>query len=87
MVTFNRVAVVEEVIFPSGSDGKETACNVGDPCLTPGSGRSPGERNGNSLEKKWQYFCPGEKNGSILAWKIQWKEEPGRPQFMILQRV
>ena len=31
--------------FPAGSDGKESACNAGDPGLIPGSGRSPGERN------------------------------------------
>ena len=35
------------------SDGKESACNSGDPGSIPGSGRSPGERNGNPL----QYFC------------------------------
>ena len=29
--------------FPGGSDGKESACNVGDPASIPGSGRSPGE--------------------------------------------
>ena len=30
-----------------GSDGKESACSVGDPGSIPGSGRSPGEGNGN----------------------------------------
>ena len=30
-----------------GSDGKESVCNAGDPGLTPGSGRSPGEANGS----------------------------------------
>ena len=30
-------------------DGKESACNMGDPALIPGSGRSPGEGNGNPL--------------------------------------
>ena len=35
--------------FPAGSDGKESACNAGDPGLIPGSGRSPGEGNGNPL--------------------------------------
>ena len=40
--------------FPGGSDGKASACNVGDPGLIPGSGRSPGEGNGNPL----QYSCP-----------------------------
>ena len=29
--------------FPGGSDGKESACNAGDPVSIPGLGRSPGE--------------------------------------------
>ena len=36
-----------------GSASKESACNEGDQGLTPGSGRSPGEGNGNLI----QYFC------------------------------
>ena len=36
--------------FPGGSDGKASACNVGDPCWIPGLGRSPGEANGNPLQ-------------------------------------
>ena len=39
--------------FPGGSDGKASARNAGDLGLTPGSGRSPGEGNGNPL----QYSC------------------------------
>ena len=39
--------------FPGGSEVKASACNVGDLGSIPGSGRSPGEGNGNSL----QYFC------------------------------
>ena len=39
--------------FPGGSDGKESACNAGDPSLIPGSGRSPGEGNDSPL----QYSC------------------------------
>ena len=35
--------------FPGGSDGKESACNAGDPGSIPGSGRSPGGGNGNPL--------------------------------------
>ena len=31
------------VDFPSGSGGKESACNVGDPGFIPRSVRSPGE--------------------------------------------
>ena len=36
--------------FPGGSEGKESACNVEDVGLIPGSGRSPGEGNGNALQ-------------------------------------
>ena len=39
--------------FPDSSDGKESACNAGDPGSIPGSGRSPGEQNGYPL----QYSC------------------------------
>ena len=39
--------------FPGGSDGKASACNEEDPGSIPGSGRSPGEGNGNPL----QYSC------------------------------
>ena len=35
--------------FPSGSDGEASACNEGDLDSIPGSGRSPGEGNGNPL--------------------------------------
>ena len=36
--------------FPGGLDGKVSACNAGDPGSIPGSGRSPGEGNGNLLQ-------------------------------------
>ena len=39
--------------FPGGSDGKESACNVGGLGSTPRLGRSPGEGTGNPL----QYSC------------------------------
>ena len=39
--------------FPDGPDGKGPTYNAGDPGLIPGSGRSPGEGNGNPL----QYSC------------------------------
>ena len=35
-----------ELGFPGGSDGKELACNAGDPGSIPGLGRSPGKGNG-----------------------------------------
>ena len=42
--------------FPYSSVGKESACNAGDLNLIPGSGRSPGEGNGNPLQ------CPCLEN-------------------------
>ena len=36
--------------FPVGSDSKVSACNELDPGSIPGSGRSPGEGNGNPLQ-------------------------------------
>ena len=39
--------------FPGGSNGKESACKVGDPDLIPGMGRSPGGVHGYPL----QYSC------------------------------
>ena len=41
--------------FSGGSDGKASACNVGDPGSILGSGKSPGEENVYSL----QYSCLG----------------------------
>ena len=42
-----------EMGFPGGDSGKEPAANAGDMGLIPGSGKSPGEENGNPL----QYSC------------------------------
>ena len=44
---------------PGGSDGKESACNVGDLGSIPGLGRSPGEGTAT--------------HSSILAWRLPWK--------------
>ena len=40
-------------VYFGDSDGKESAYNAGDPGSFPGSGRSPGEGNGNPR----QYSC------------------------------
>ena len=76
--------------FPGGSEVKASACNAGNLGSIPGSGRSPGEGNGNPL----QYSClenPMEKemasHSSILAWKIPWTEEPGRLQNTGSQKI
>ena len=54
--------------FPSGSDGKESAYNVGDLGLKPGLGRSLGEGNGNLL----QY-------GPRISWIVH-----GGPQELVM---
>ena len=59
---------------PCGSDGKESACNAGDPGSIPGLGRPPWRR-------EWQptpVFLPGESHG---------RKEPGRLQSIESQRV
>ena len=39
--------------FPCGLDGKESACNAGDPGSIPGSGRYTGEGIGYSFQYSW----------------------------------
>ena len=58
--------------FPGDSDGKESACNVGDLSSIPGLGRF-------SWRRAWQ--------PSILAWRISWTEEPGGLQSIGSQRL
>ena len=59
-----QARTLEWGLFPGGSDGKESSCNVVDLGSIPGLGRS--------LEK-------GTANHySILAWGIPWTDEPGK---------
>ena len=58
--------------FPDGSMIKNPPANAGDMGSIPGSGRSPGEGNGNPL----QYSCLGNPMD---------REEPGRLQSMEVQ--
>ena len=58
--------------FPGSSVVMNPPANAGDVGSILGSGRSPGEGNGN--------------HSSILAWKIPWTEEPGGLQSMGLQK-
>ena len=53
MLRASLVISIYLIGFPGGSDGKEAACNVGDPGLILGLGRSPREGNGYPL----QYSC------------------------------
>ena len=62
---------------------KNLPANAGDttdPGSIPGSGRSPGGRNGTLLEA-------GTPATNILAWETPRTEDSGRLQFMGSQRV
>ena len=59
--------------FPGGSEGKASACNMGDLGSIPGLGRSPTEGNGYPL----QYSCL----------EMPRTEETGRLQSLESQRV
>ena len=52
--------------FPGGSEVKASASNAGDLGSIPGSGRSPGEGNGNLL----QYSCL-EKSMDRGIWQVE----------------
>ena len=53
--------------FPSGLDGKESACNAGDLGSIPGLGKFPGKGNGTPV------FLPGECHGQrSLAGSSPW---------------
>ena len=56
--------------FPGGSDGKESACNAGDPGLVPG------------LEDPLEEGMA--THSSVLAWRIPWTEEPGELESRVL---
>ena len=65
--SWTRASLVAQV----AKNPPANAGDAGDLGLIPGSGRSPGRRNGNPL----QYFCLG----------IPWTEEPGRLESMVSQ--
>ena len=67
------VKVMKKMGLPWWLSSKEFTANAGDTGSVPGSGRFPGEENGNL--------------SSILAWEILWTEEPGKLQSMGSQRV
>ena len=71
---WNAVLVSIEMIigFPSGSDGKESTCSVGDPVQSLGQE--------DLLEKGMA------THSNIPAWRIPWTEEPDRLQSMGSQR-
>ena len=66
MTTCQQIKYDSIISFPRSSVGKEPACNAEDLGSVPGSGRSPGEGNGNPL----QYSCL-ENPMDREAWRAQ----------------
>ena len=67
------------LVFPGSSDGKESACNVGDLGSIPGLGRCPGRGNENPLQDSclenphgWRslpgYSPRGHKESDTTEW-------------------
>ena len=67
------------VVFPGGSDSKESTCNAGNLGSIPGSGRTPRGRHGNALQYAclenpmdrgawWAPVQRVEKSGTRLKW-------------------
>ena len=73
MVFLEEVSLINDLKrikdFPGDSDGKASAYNAGDQGSIPGSGRSPGEGNGNPLQ-----YCCLEKSMDGGTW---WAIVPG----------
>ena len=54
--------------FPDGSDGKESACNVGDLGLIPELGRSSGGGDGTPLQYSWLENPHGQRLAGYSPW-------------------
>ena len=68
------------MVFPGGSDGKESTCTAGDLSSIPGLGRSPGGGRDNPTT----VFLPGESHGqkSLVVyspWGYKWSDMAERP--------
>ena len=62
--TPSPASLIFSLYGPGGSDGKESAHNVGDLGSIPGLGRSPGEGHGNPL-----YYSCLENSVDRGAWR------------------
>ena len=71
--------------FPGGSDSKESACNVGDPDLIPGSGRSPGRREWLPIP----VLLPGEFHGqrSLVGYNLRGRKESDITEWVTVSPV
>ena len=77
------ISIARKMLFPGGSDGKESACNAGDPGSISGLGRSPG--------RKWlptPVFLPGEfhEQRSLASYSPRGHKESDWTNFTSLVR-
>ena len=68
-----------ETGFPDSSASKESTCNAGDPSLSPGLGRSPGEGIGYSFQYSWaSLVVQMVKNPPAMqetwVWSLGWED-------------
>ena len=78
-----KVIRIKKAPLPGGSDGKESACNVGDLGSIPGWGRSPAEENGYPLQHSclenpmdrgsWSAQSMGSQRVGH-GWETEWSE-------------
>ena len=55
--------------FHGSSAGKEATCKAGDPALIPGSGRSPEEGTGYSLQYSWASLVAQMVKNLLAMWE------------------
>ena len=81
---FDLLIDISDHLHFCGSNHEESACNAGDPGLSPVSGRFPGEGNGNPL----QYSCLENPRGGG-AWQtiVHGLGESGMPEQLTLSFV
>ena len=79
--TFKYIYYIYVFGFPGGSSGKESACNVGDTDLIPGSGRSGGG-HGNPLQDP----LPGESHAqrSLVGYSPWGHKDSDRTERLML---
>ena len=70
--------------FPVGSMVKNLSANAGDTGLIPGSGRYPGEGNGNLL-----VFLPGKSHGqrSVMGYSLWSCKESDMTEHTHIQNI
>ena len=80
-IVLNLYKLEKNIGFPDSSAGKESACNVGDPSLIPGLGRSAGEGVGYPLQYSWASLLAQLVKNPPATWEtwvqsLGWDEPP-----------